>query len=48
VLAVQNRDTEALSKAGDNLLQACLNCHKEYKLETPQITADPELHKGEF
>ena len=35
-LAVQNRNVEALSKAGDQLLQACLNCHKEYKLENPE------------
>ena len=30
--AVRNRNVAALSKAGDQLLQACLNCHKEYKL----------------
>jgi cytochrome c556 len=48
VLAVQNRNTAAISKAGDDLLQACLNCHKEYKLQTPQISADPQLHTGEF
>src|SRR6476620_7533665 len=33
--AVQNRSVAALSKAGDQLLQACLNCHKEYKLVIP-------------
>ncbi|MES1253990.1 MAG: cytochrome c, partial [Acidobacteriota bacterium] len=47
-LAVQNRNIAAVSKAGDQLLQACLNCHKEYKLEAPRITADEEIHKSEF
>jgi cytochrome c556 len=46
--AVQNRSVAALSKAGDQLLQACLNCHKEYKLTIPEISADPEIHKPEF
>ena len=46
--AVQNRSVPALSKAGDQLLQACLNCHKAYKLENPAITADSEIHKSEF
>ena len=46
--AVQNRNIAGVSKAGDQLLQACLNCHKEYKLEAPKITADPEIHKSEF
>jgi len=46
--AVQNRSVAALSKAGDQLLQACLNCHKEYKLVIPEISADPEIHKPEF
>ena len=46
--AVQNRSVEALSRAGDQLLQACLNCHKEYKLVIPEISADPEIHKPEF
>jgi cytochrome c556 len=46
--AVQNRNVAALSKAGDQLLQACLNCHKEYKLVIPEISADPEIHKPEF
>lgn len=46
--AVQNRNVAALSKAGDQLLEACLNCHKEYKLVIPEISADPEIHKPEF
>ncbi len=46
--AVQNRNVGALSKAGDQLLQACLNCHKEYKLVIPEISADPQIHKPEF
>jgi cytochrome c556 len=47
-MAVQNRSVEALSKAGDQLLQACLNCHKEYKLAIPALSADPEIHRPEF
>jgi len=47
-VAVQNRNVAALSKAGDQLLQACLNCHKAYKSQMPPITADPEIHKPEF
>ena len=46
--AVQNRNVAALSKAGDQLLQACLTCHKEYKLVIPELSADPEIHKAEF
>jgi hypothetical protein len=46
--AVQNRNVAALSKAGDQLLEACLHCHKEYKLVIPEISADPEIHKPEF
>ena len=42
--AVRNRSVPGLSKAGDQLLQACLNCHKEYKLEVPSIWADKEIH----
>jgi len=47
-MAVQNRNVAALSKSGDQLLQACLDCHKQYKLEIPRITADPEIHAAEF
>lgn len=46
--AVLNKNVAALSAAGDQLLQACLNCHNEYKLLIPPITADPEIHKSEF
>ena len=46
--AVRNRNVAALSKAGDQLLQACLNCHKEYKLVISEIMADPQIHKPEF
>jgi len=42
--AVQNRSVVAVSKAGDQLLQACLNCHREYKLDVPTIWADKEIH----
>jgi hypothetical protein len=42
--AVQNRSVVAVSTAGDQLLQACLNCHREYKLDVPRIWADKEIH----
>ena len=42
--AVQDRNLNKLSRAGDQLVNACLNCHREYKLEIPQIWADRELH----
>ena len=44
--AVQNRSLPALSKAGDQLLQSCLNCHHEYKLDVPKIWADLETHQS--
>ena len=43
--AVQNRSLGAMSKASDQLLQACLNCHREYKLDVPKIWADRETHE---
>ena len=46
--AVQSRNLEALDGAGGQLLMACLNCHKEYKLQVPEISAEPELHTPEF
>ena len=42
--AVRTRNMTAMSKASDQLLQACLNCHKEYKLDIPKIWADKEIH----
>ena len=44
--AVRNRSVPALSKAGDQLLQACLDCHHEYKLDVPKIWADKEIHSA--
>ena len=44
VQAVQNRSLGAMSKASDQLLQSCLNCHREYKLDVPKIWADKETH----
>ena len=42
--AVQDRNLNMLSRAGDQLVNSCLNCHREYKLEIPEIWADRELH----
>jgi hypothetical protein len=47
-MAVQNRSVQDLEKAGNQLLQACLNCHQAYKLLIPEIKADPEIHRPEF
>ncbi len=35
--AVQAKDVSALSKAGDQLVLSCLNCHRQYKLAMPAI-----------
>ncbi len=45
-LAVQNRSLGAMTKASDQLLQSCLNCHREYKLDVPKIWADKETHEA--
>jgi hypothetical protein len=42
--ATRNKSVSALSKAGDQVLEACLNCHREYKLDVPKIWADKEIH----
>jgi cytochrome c556 len=42
--ATRNKSVAGLSKAGDQVLEACLNCHHEYKLDVPKIWADKEIH----
>jgi cytochrome c556 len=42
--ATQKRSIPGLSKAGDQVLEACLNCHHRYKLDVPKIWADKETH----
>jgi hypothetical protein len=42
--ATRNKNVAGLSKAGDQVLEACLNCHREYKLDVPKIWADKEIH----
>jgi hypothetical protein len=41
--AVRARDTAALSKAGDQLVLSCINCHREYKLDVPKIWTERQL-----
>lgn len=43
VKAVQAKDKAALSKAGDDLVVSCINCHREYKLEVPKIWTERQL-----
>ena len=43
VMAVQAKDKAALSKAGDDLVVSCINCHREYKLEVPKIWTERQL-----
>jgi hypothetical protein len=35
--AVRSRNVSAISKAGDQLTLACINCHREYRLDVPKI-----------
>ncbi len=42
VAAVKAKDVAALRKSGDELVLACINCHREYKLEVPKIWSDHE------
>ncbi len=42
--ATRNKSVAGLSKAGDQVLEACLNCHHAYKLDVPRIWADKEIH----
>ena len=48
LLAVQNKDRDALSKGGDDLVEACEACHKEYKPDLPSIVATPEEQPEHF
>ncbi len=41
--AVQAKDTGALSKAGDELVLTCINCHRQYKLDVPKIWTDRQF-----
>lgn len=43
--AVRERDVDNLLAAGDGLLNACLGCHREYKPELPNVTAQPHMHR---
>ena len=43
VTAVQAKDVAALAKAGDQLVLSCINCHREYKLDVPQIWTERQL-----
>jgi hypothetical protein len=43
--AVRSRDTEALLAAGDRLLVSCLDCHRQYKPELPNVMAQPHMHQ---
>jgi hypothetical protein len=40
--AVNHRNRDELSKAGDALTGACEACHKAYKPDLPAIVATPE------
>ena len=44
--AVNAKDAVALNAAGDQLVLACIACHKEYKLNVPRIWSDHEGVKG--
>jgi hypothetical protein len=41
--AVRAKDSAGLTRAGDQLVLACINCHREYKLEVPTIWAERQL-----
>jgi hypothetical protein len=41
--AVEDKDPAALSKAGDQLVVSCINCHREYKLDVPTIWTERQL-----
>jgi len=43
VQAVRARDQAAIAKAGDQLVLSCINCHREYKLEVPQLWTERQL-----
>ena len=37
--AARSRDRQALTDAGNALVLSCINCHREYKLDVPEIWA---------
>jgi len=41
--AVEEKDTAALNTAGDQLVVSCINCHREYKLDVPQIWTERQF-----
>lgn len=41
--AVRTRNASELSKAGDQLTLACINCHREYKLDVPKIWTERQF-----
>jgi hypothetical protein len=41
--AVRDKDQQQLSRAGDQLVLTCINCHREYKLEVPKIWTERQL-----
>ena len=41
--AVRTRNVGALSKTGDQLTLACINCHREYKLDVPKIWTERQF-----
>jgi hypothetical protein len=43
VAAVRAKDAAAVSKAGDQLVLTCINCHREYRLNVPQIWTERQL-----
>jgi hypothetical protein len=45
VEAVRNRNVEALLAAGDQLLNSCLSCHRQYKPELPSVLGQPHMHR---
>jgi cytochrome c556 len=39
IRAARNRDRMALTDAGNALVNSCINCHREYRLDVPEIWA---------
>ena len=45
--AVRAKDSSGLSKAGDQLVLACINCHRGYKLDMPTIWTERQFPPDE-
>ena len=43
--AVRARNVDGVLAAGDALLNSCIGCHREYKPELPDVTAQPHMHR---